>query len=375
MGIHWIILIALIVIIGQRALFRRWSLTKIEYDKSFDRTECYTGDEIELIERISNRKLLPTPWLRLETMMSAHLQTVGQADMAIDSGEIMQNHMSLFSLMPYTEITRRHQVTCLKRGYYFLNSTTITSGDLLGTVEVHEQLYVNCSILVYPLPIPVEEIPLPSSKWLGDLLVRRWIVEDPFFNQGVREYQAGDSMNSINWKATARSGNLQVNSRAFTADHKLMILLNIDDSTTMWNIVTNVELIEKGIVYVASLVDYVMNKGITTGFASNGRLVDGPLRTPIQIPCQTGPYHQRSIMEALAKLELKRSFPFEDLLGNIGRSSDSSTDCLIISAYTNEAIEREIQRLRSMGHTVDMIMLRDKPSKVMEDHYDEISAS
>jgi Protein of unknown function DUF58 len=369
MAIHWILLVTIAVYYGQIHLFKRWALTKIDYERQFDRTECYAGDEVELIERISNRKPLPVPWLRLEAIMSSNFHFMGQVEMGIDKGKLLQNHTSLFSLMPYTEITRRHQVHCLKRGYYFFNSATMTSGDILGLTKDHQQLYIKCRITVYPRPISIEEIPLPSSKWLGDLIVRRWIVEDPFFIHGVREYQAGDPMNSIHWKATARSGKLQVNQRAFTADHKLMILLNIDDSPNMWDAVTNPEKIEQGIVYAASIAEYVTKQGIPTGFASNGRVIGGRLRTPVHIPCQIGLSHLRTLMDSLAKLELWRSIPFEELLRQVVDSAETSTDCLILTCHMNEKIEREIKRIRSLGHTIDIMWLQDQNPIVSEDHH------
>ena len=70
--------------------------------------------------------------------------------------------------------------------------------------------------------------------------MRRWIVDDPFMLAGVREYQYGDSMRDVNWKATAKTGNLQVNQRDFTADRRLMVYLNVEDhekmSITLWTI-------------------------------------------------------------------------------------------------------------------------------------------
>src|SRR5699024_9228119 len=141
-----------------------------------------------------------------------------------------QFHKSLFSLKPYKKITRWHDVTCLKRGDYRMETVTMTSGDPLGFNPKHRVINVsNANILVYPNLVPLGDIPFPTHSWMGYITVRRWIVEDPFLTAGVREYTHGDSMNAINWKATARTGNLQVNKKDFTADPHLMIYLNFDD--------------------------------------------------------------------------------------------------------------------------------------------------
>lgn len=359
MAIHWVLLVAVIVIQLQILLFKRFALRRISYERYFDRNACFAGEQVQLIERTANRKLLPVPWLRLEAVMSAHLGFQGQSDMGINSGEIFQNHTSLFSLMSYTEITRRHVVDCKHRGYFVLNSVTMTSGDLLGVVSVHKQLHLDSRLIVYPRPVPIEEVPLPSSSWLGELVVRRWIIEDPFYLMGVREYRDGDALNSIHWKATARTGRLQVNQRAFTADHRLLLLLNIEDSEGMWNVVTNSELIEQGITYAASIADYTIRLGIPTGFSSNGRLIDGPLRTPVYVASDTGMSHLGLIFEAMAKLELRRSIPCEDLLMECADRGDSNLDIVLITTYVNDKINVAIDRLQTLSNRVEILRLSD----------------
>jgi len=362
MAIHWLLLVAGLVIALQVALFRRGVLKRLSYERYFDREACFAGDEVQMVERIGNRKLLPVPWLRLEAVLPASLRFYGQHEVGIDSGNMYQNHKSLFSLMPYTEVTRRHQVQCMKRGHYNMNSVAMTSGDLLGLVSESAQLHPDCRITVYPKPIPIEEVPLPSSSWLGETLVKRWIVEDPFMVVGVREYRIGDPLGSVHWKSTAKSGKLHVHQRGFSADRKLMIYLNIDDSATMWNVVTIPALIERGIVYVASVAEQAIRQGIPTGLRCNGRLIDGPLHQPVMTEAHTGSSHMTLIFEALAKLELRRSVPCAELLEYAADRGEANTDCLLITAYVDDRLQLAIDRLRRLGNAVDVMLLSDSAS-------------
>lgn len=68
-------------------------------------------------------------------------------------------------------------------------------------------------MLIYPVLLNLDELPLPIHSWLGELPVKRWIVEDPFLTAGIREYSSGDSMGLVNWKATARTGVMQVHKK------------------------------------------------------------------------------------------------------------------------------------------------------------------
>src|SRR5699024_939189 len=139
-----------------------------------------------------------------------------------------QYHKSLFSLMPYTGIKRRHKIKCNKRGFYSLKSAAVTSGELFGVQDVSKTLQFGVQLIVYPKLLPIDKVPLPSHSCLCDITIRRWIVDDLFIISGVREYSYGDSLNKVNWKATARVGSLQVHNNDFTAKPNILIYLNVD---------------------------------------------------------------------------------------------------------------------------------------------------
>ena len=135
---------------------------------------------------------------------------------------------------------------------YTLDSAAITCGDLFGLQEISKTFQIDANLVVYPKILSMEDILLPSHSLQGDVVVRRWIVEDPFIISGVREYNYGDPLNRINWKATARTGQLQVRNNDFSAHPRILIYLNVDISEDMWEAVTDRERIEKGISYAAS---------------------------------------------------------------------------------------------------------------------------
>jgi hypothetical protein len=360
MSIHWLITVTILVGFAQALVYRRWALRKIGYRRYFSTRACFEGEEVQLVEVISNRKLLPIPWLRLESLMHANLQFFGQTNLAINSGQIFQNHRSLFSLMPYTQITRRHRVLCKKRGCYDLQTATMTCGDLLGLAASFTtyQFHNETRLLVYPKPIPIEDVPLPSHSWQGDVTVRRWIVDDPFLIAGVREYRYGDPMNAINWKASARGNKLQVHKRDYTADHRIMIVLNFEIDEKMWSAVTNPERIEKGITYAASIARYAIERGIDTGFACNGCTVDRP-KEPVRVPPAGGSAHLTALYDTMAMLVIERSMDFSDFLETEIGNAATNTDYILITSYVSAKMEGQIERLKQNGNAVDIVPLTD----------------
>jgi hypothetical protein len=55
------------------------------------------------------------------------------------------------------------------------------------------------------------------------------LFPDPFAFSGIREYRRDDPMNRINWKASARTGELMVNQFDATTEYHVTILLDLDD--------------------------------------------------------------------------------------------------------------------------------------------------
>lgn len=355
MMFFWFLLMAGLILYLQGAIFRRYSLRGLRYSRRFQKSTCVRGEEIELIEELSNEKWLPVPWLRAESQLSAYLKFRGTDNFAISSGQHYQNHRSFFSLAPYTKLTRTHRLSPTRRGSYSLSSITMTAGDLLGAMGASQQVSLHGDLLVYPKPADVPVHELPHHSWQGETQVRRFIVPDPFVVAGARAYQPGDSYRQVNWKATARAGSLQVHQYDYTADRTLMICLNVEDGEAMWRSVTNEGVIELGIEWAAGAALAVVGEGMEVGFAANMAL-QGEMESLREAP-RSGHEHLYALFGAMARLKLERTEPFRSLLAREGSYGSGSMDVLVISAYWNDELEREAERLRGVGHAVTVWQL------------------
>lgn len=353
-----LLICSVIILAVVSVIYNKNALKHVSYSRNFSRNTVFEGEQIEMVERIVNNKLLPLPWLRLESIMTRSLLFAREQNLGISRGDIFQNHVSMFSMRSYRQIVRRHQVTCTQRGYYKLNSATLTTGDPLGRSSVMRQIPLSLELVVYPRIIALEELPLPNHSWLGDLAVRRWIVEDPFLTSGVRGYRSGDSLRSINWKATARTGDLQVHKRDYTADHRLVICLNIATSEEMWRTVQDAVRIEQGIRYAATVAHYALERGIPTGFICNGWVADlkkGPVRLE-QMGMSSG---LDDLLGIMAKLELEITVSMSALLDQEALTNVSNNDYLIISCYKGEALQQSVQALSEQGNGIEWMMIPD----------------
>lgn len=338
--------------------YRYFALRNVDYTRHFNQKVCFEGDEIEMIEQISNNKRLLLPWLYIESQLEAALKFGKQDNFAVSSGNLYQNHHSFFTLRGYTKVTRKHKLVPSKRGNYKLKTVSITSGDLIGTAEVTKTIPLHSKLTVYPLPkqIPLDNIPYHS--WQGDVSVKRYILPDPFVVAGTRQYEPGDTFKQINWKATARAGSLQIHQYDFTANRRLMLVLNIDDHEGMWRAVSNQELIEDGIRYAAGITEAVIKQGMQAGFATNMRTSDHV--HSIYIEPNSGEGHWYDMLEIMANIELERTETFSQLLESIIASKVSNTDFLFLSSYWNEELEEQLRILRSYNNAALLLQLTDQ---------------
>ena len=84
-------------------------------------------------------------------------------------------------------------------------------GDLFG---LHRRFRLETKphfVLVFPQVVPLRGYDLASRRPIGEVRLTHRLFEDPTRIAGVREYQQGDPLNRIHWRATARTGTLVLN--------------------------------------------------------------------------------------------------------------------------------------------------------------------
>lgn len=350
MWVYKLLLAAGILLCLEAFLMLRYGLSKVSIERGFDTLHANYGQSIHMIEKISNNKLLPVPWLKVESRIDGGLKFGLQEDLNILHGEF---HISAFCMLPYTRIIRTHNVKCMKRGFYHLKSVALTARSVTGWNSTMKDEETDAKVYVFPQVLTMPELNLPSHSWQGDRVVRRWILEDPFIRAGVREYTTHDPMKNINWKASARFGELYVNQFDPTARHKLMILLNVDTKTDQWTITDEPERVEYGISLAATVLEYAFKNLIEAGFGSNAFLKNME-KVPIRIAPASGNSHRIIIMENLARMGLLRSISFNTLLEQEIERNSSHIDYLLITAVVDGEMEDRIRLLRGKDNAVEI---------------------
>lgn len=189
----WVVLVMAVLYILQRFYYHAFGLKSVSYVRAFSSPRIFAGQTVWMHETLSNRKRLPLPWLRVESQLPAQLVFKHrEADMAINRGDQLQNHASLFSVPSYTEIVRKHEIVCPHRGKYRIASYTLSLGDIIGVTGKSFQQPADCEIVVYPRVKELHDFPLDARKYLQSVRsMNSPIMEDHYYVAGIRPYRPG----------------------------------------------------------------------------------------------------------------------------------------------------------------------------------------
>lgn len=336
------------------ALYLFWALTirrgmkRLACRRSFSRTRVFEGETGELVEVVRNDTPYVIPWFRVESRISPHIRLGKQDNLDVD-GEMY--YCSIFSLLPYQQIRRRHTVSFLHRGAYDLGNAALTSGDVLGIFRFMSGQEGSAPVLVYPRLLDREELPLPVSRTLGELVRRQQLLTDPFLVRGIRAYQPGDPVRDIHWAATARTGEVQLRVRDYSARSRLLVLLNVQHQDIQMNNYvpeSHWNWVEQAIRVAASVCVEALRSGMSAGFGCNmpmGKSDESTLILPAD-----GTAQEEELLAAFAKLSIRRTERFPELLEEIKKFQD--LDILVISRYSSDTIHQSLDMLRRNGNQV-----------------------
>ena len=352
----WLILIVGAFAILQSRYYTKVSFKKLHYERKISKSAVFEGENLDLIEVIANNKLTPLPWLRVESKLSPWLRFRSQENLEILDDRF---HRSVFYLRPYSRITRRYQVKCMRRGYYDLSITTLTVGDLFGLSSSSMEAHSDAKLFVYPSILGQDELPDEALRWQGDVSVKRWIFPDPILINGIRGYQLGDSRKDIHWKASARSGTLQVKTHDYTVFPRLLIVFNIEPEDNFWGQLSaqQMEEMEFGIRVVATLCNWAIVNNMEIGLFSNASISFAPeISIAIEPACNAS--QMNHILETLAGLEFKERESIYRTMEHLVENDTTETDVLVFSTFWNESLESRADELRRKGNSVTHITLR-----------------
>ena len=333
MGLLVALLGAYILYVLQKYLYKRFWNKNLTVELTFSKEAAIEGEDMSLLEVITNRKLLPIPVLQVKFMVARGLEFKDAANSKV-SDQLYRNDM--ISVLMYQRLTRTLDICCAHRGYYTINRADVVCANLFLNHEEIKLYDLNTSLWVFPGPVDSSRLDIIFSHIFGTVLTKRFVNEDPFEFRNIREYQPYDSLKTVNWKASAKTGAFKVNTHDATSSQQVKIIINTQPET-IWRYD---DLSEESIRIASALAGQFTGRGIPVSVAANAR--DLITKEITRIPAGSGSSHYRAIQEVLARIDLTLEPAAIQPILQKEISNTSEQDFIILISYNQKL---EIQQL------------------------------
>ncbi|MGI6755181.1 MAG: DUF58 domain-containing protein [Atopobiaceae bacterium] len=317
---------------------------KLSVHAAFVAQSVREDESTELQIDVINAGLLPMLPVRVQCAVDCGLDFGKQANLAVSD----KNYLSeVFSLKGQEKVSRTIPLYCAARGFYRIDTMSLIGTDLFCTKTLHTEIPMETNMCVLPGHVDAKRLMVASKRLMGENIVQRAPLTDPFTLRGIRSYMPGDPMKDINWKASARTGDIKVNVHDYTVDQEVIIVLDVQ-----WDLLLRPhELLEENIRIAANLADEMVGKGVPTSFVSNGQdLLTG---AAVRMEAGADRRHAEALNYNLARIALahERDTSAQEMLTELGKElearSDRAQTAVLITCQVGDELQELWQRVSS----------------------------
>lgn len=231
-------------------------LAGLDCERSIDKTTVQQGEEAEVEVKVTNSRGWPIPWIFFEDYHPADFPRIGP-------------NTRLAILMPGRSITLKYKLTFPRRGYHRIGPLLMESGDLFGLQKRFRSGERQDYVAVLPTVAYIETFNIASRRPQGPIRISNRVYEDPTRISNIRQYVPGDPLNTIHWKATARSGTLQVKTHEPSSVMGGTLILDLHEDSYKPD--KKEERMELAITTAASIAYLLQMSGEQVGLITNAR--------------------------------------------------------------------------------------------------------
>lgn len=340
--------ILLIIFLVEIIYYRSHALENLNLKISFSKSIADYGEEIELIEVAENKKRLPLPFIILKFETPREFKFMDK-DNTTKSDYVYREDM--LTMKAFSKHTRRIRVKCGKRGYFVFPRVGITTSDLFLVERFMKDFDNEAQLVVLPEILNSGIMEILMSVTLSEFQCRRTMLTDPFSLAGIREYGPSDPMKSINWKASARTGDLMVNQNASTCTQKVHVFVNLD----YYNPKRSTTLLEKSISLTYTYLRDLAELNIPAAIYTNG--LDTISGQPVISETDLGSAALEDRAIQLARIDLtKRASDFAEILEKYISSTDQDDFIIVISPHFSDNFQKQLAEMKLRRPSLNWLM-------------------
>lgn len=307
-------------------LYMRTVLSGLKVYRQSASLKTYRSQPLDVCIYVENRSRLPIPLI-------AVLDASGSLSGDEESRQTM-------SLRPYERREMHYSVKSSHRGRYLLGPIEIRVYDPLGFFARSFEVPSKAEVIVYPELYRLETL-VREGMPSGNMRVSNPLFEDVTRFRSLREYMTGDEIRRINWKASARTGNLHVSEFMPTINFTGLICLNLraEDYAQRGRYHAG----ERAVQAAAALVRFNLDRGQAVGIVTNASISGDSGDHLTCIPAGDSDQHGVKLLELLSCVDFSQeeTSVFDLLSGRVETGS-------IIQYVGPQLLEDDLLRLAAI---------------------------
>jgi uncharacterized protein (DUF58 family) len=351
--------------------------------RRIDRTEIELGEVVDASVSLRNGKRLPAPWIFWRDQVDPGLDVEGEA--------------CAFETVPARgESLLTYRLHSTRRGLFRVGPAMVEASGPFGLVRRFHVEAGASFITVFPRTLTLGDGWPLGHRPIHQVPRRRSLFEDPSRFLGVRPYRPGDGLRRIHWRATARSGELQV--KVFEPAVLAGVLLAVEMAAAAWPGLDEGEAgdprVEAAVTAAASLADFVLAGSQQVALLSNGadaaerypddwsggtfRRLDEALAAgearrrilghrPVEVTPGKGDWQRERLRAALARLTPAPVLSLPELLTLEIPRLPRSLVVLVVTPDASPALGAALAGLRRSGIEAGVIWVRPPGESEEED--------
>ncbi len=365
-------------------------------DRKPNLKEIDIGETVPVSVSIGNRGSIPIPWVLVEDYQPEQYLQSRPPRLQIEG-----KRQRITLLWGNSQKILRYEITPRMRGFYQFGPLVLEGGDLFGLYRRFRVAAAPQFLMVYPKIVPLEGYDLASRRPIGEIRLTHRLFEDPTRIAGVRAYQAGDPMNRVHWRTTARLGALHCKVYEPSTIAGATIILDFHQDS--FHVRGEPYRSELAVTTAMSLANAVYQMGQQIGFICNGRDAAERIRLegwdtekddgvadfltrrlalaeaaqdegnsrlqPVVVSTRRGPEQLQLLRETMARLELNDGLELPDLIDEAESHLPRDATIIAILSQVTPAFAIALSALRQRGFAVEIILIcmeRDEHEAAMQ---------
>ncbi len=375
-GILAIIIYSFLILLAISRLMVFLWLRPLTCEREISRDVVDIGEKVSVITKIKNNSNFPILWAYAEETVPEKMSKEGTTK-------------RLFFLPPKRSLHLCYSFIAARRGCHQIGPVVLESGDIFGLFKKFRVDKYRDFITALPKYHMIEEYKLGEHRNLGDFNAIRSIFEDSSKISGIREYQKGDPLKKIHWKASAHSGKLcsKIYEPVVEAGATVVLDFNKNSWENNFSQHPTIQSYEYAVEVACTICRYLYDGRWKVGFFSNGRdplgmpgvtisqaksteSLSEALRTarldrkderiePVSIRAKYSVEQFMIIHEHLGRIELSDGLPIESVLKYELPYIERQQVIIVITGDITDSFIEEMLIIRSLGYRLMVFIVEN----------------